>query len=292
MPQLLHGLSKSMNTRDECRSQGAIVCSKRSEPRRRGFPIRSLAPIITATPALLSASKQAVGALIESVSQNRWPAPAFAFFGELPSTDTLLRSLRDESRMVAWPEWVDPTPHSERLWVSHLQGKATWKDLLQDGVAKILLGRGRSSADVLASLIRCGAFEAAIEAGHFPGFGGTDTQPLLDEARDLSTHKAEIENRLDAIDRRMRALPGIALPASNRQSIESEVYEALGEVVRRQLAAAGRSWNVSKQSWWGLSRSGMLLTPNGAAAFRSSPTGLLEAVLWSTNKFPWMTRNG
>ena len=101
------------------------------------------------------------------------------------------------------------------------------------------MGRGRSSADVLASLIRCGAFEAAIEAGHFPGFGGTDTQPLLDEARDLSTRQAEIENRLDAIDRRMRALPGIALPASNRQSIESEVYEALGEVVRRELAAAG-----------------------------------------------------
>ena len=65
---------------------------------------------------------------------------------------------------------LDPTPKSERLWLCHLTGKATWGDLLQDAIAKLILGRDRSPKEVLLSLRSCGELDAVLAAGQFPDF--------------------------------------------------------------------------------------------------------------------------
>lgn len=189
--------------------------------------------------------EQGIGTLIGSIRRGEWPESSFAFLGELPSSDALFSSPEtDESPIhaaIKWPSWLDPTPSSERSWVCHLHGQLGWKDLLQDGIAKIILGRSRSPVEILESLMRCGEFEAVIEAARFPGFNDAATAPILGRAQDLNSRRGNIEIWLDDIDHRLATISGEELSHDAQlavQQLQGRVYEVLADIDRLDIDRA------------------------------------------------------
>jgi len=162
--------------------------------------------------------------VISSIADNEWPEPSLAFFGRLPSGETLFTSASacksDDAQSDPWPEWLDHNPRSERSWVSHLRGNVSWKDILQDGVAKILLKRERTPVAVLESLIAAGEYEAAIEAGRFPDFDTPESFPIVRKAEEISLLREEASTRFNDLDGRVRHLRLSVNSASQGARIE------------------------------------------------------------------------
>jgi hypothetical protein len=151
--------------------------------------------------------EKTVVSLISSLRQNQFPDAAFAFLGNLPTSDTLFNEPGSTATQPAlWPSWIDRNPKSERIWVCHLRGNLSWEDLLQDGIAKILLGRQRSEREILESFIQSGEFEAAIEASRFPGFSSNDLKPLVEQAQHLFFLQGNVERKVYDLDERLRQL--------------------------------------------------------------------------------------
>ena len=107
-----------------------------------------------------------------------------------------------------WPDWLEATPRSESSWVYHLHGELDWKNLLQDGIANILLLRSRSIGEILKSFIDCGEFEAVIEGCKFPEFEDPSVEHLIDQARESIFRMAEIEREVYEIDQKLTTLLG------------------------------------------------------------------------------------
>lgn len=198
--------------------------------------------------------EQSVGSLIKALRGNEWPEASLAFFGELPPSDTFFAlpgsAATAGGTEAHWPSWLEPTPQSERSWVCHLRGRLTWKDLLQDGVAKIILNRRRLPEQIIESFIQCGELEAAVEAGRFPEFRDPGAARLVGQARDRATRQDAVEEHLDRIDRRLRALSVEGLADETKQIIqrlEAEVYEVLADLDKLDLEKASRQTKLIAQ---------------------------------------------
>jgi hypothetical protein len=198
--------------------------------------------------------EQSVGTLIKALRDNQWPEATLAFCGELPPSGTFF-ALPERPATVGgteahWPSWLEPTPESERSWICHLRGRLTWKDLLQDGVAKIILNRRHQPEQIIESFIQCGELEAAVEAGRFPQFRGPSAARLVARARERATRRDAVEEHLDRIDRRLRALSVEGLADETKQTLqrlEAEVYEVLADLDKLDLEKASRQTKLIAQ---------------------------------------------
>jgi hypothetical protein len=158
--------------------------------------------------------ERSVSNLIKVLRQNERLDPPLSFFGELPPIETLFRTPNEQGvseysslQLANWPSWLDPTPKSERLWLCHLTGKAAWGDILQDAIAKLILGRDRSPKEVLLSLRSCGELDAILGAGQFPDFRqDSSITPILIETRDLASRREYIHQKLNELISRFDAL--------------------------------------------------------------------------------------
>lgn len=193
--------------------------------------------------------QKSVSNLIKALLQNERLDSPLAFFGELPPIETLF-VMPDEQRVSAysslqlanWPSWLDPTPQSERLWLCHLAGKATWGDLLQDAIAKLILGRDRSPKEVLLSLRSCGELDAVLAAGQFPGFRqDSSIAPILVETCDLASRREYINQKLNELSSRFDALSHSGLSGAElakAETCENSLLEAYDDLENLDLDKA------------------------------------------------------
>src|SRR5207247_1077296 len=194
--------------------------------------------------------ERSVSNLIKALQRNERLDPPLASFGELPPIETLFSMPGEQGaseysppQLTNWPSWLDPTPRSERLWLCHLTGKATWADLLQDGIAKLILGRDRSSQEVLLSLRSCDALDAVLAAGQFPGFCQDSSTPILAETRDLVSRRECINQNLNELSSRFDALSNSGLSGAElaeAEVCESSLLEAYDDLETLELDKAQR----------------------------------------------------
>ncbi|MGD0075659.1 MAG: ATP-binding protein [Candidatus Binataceae bacterium] len=188
-----------------------------------------------------------IAEVLASLRHGTWPQPTLAFFGELPSSDTLFQAPKGASASGAssapWPSWLEPTPFSERSWVTHLRGALRWKDLLQDGIAKFIVGDRKSAIEIIESLIECGEFEAAFQAGSFPEFAGEEISARIAQAEDLLKKQQSLEKWCEDLDTRIRNLSSGEVPSALRPLLaqaEAALFDALACLDKAEIDQAGQ----------------------------------------------------
>ncbi|MGH8070785.1 MAG: AAA family ATPase [Candidatus Entotheonellia bacterium] len=189
--------------------------------------------------------------LIKALQRNERLDPPLAFFGELPLIETLFSMPGEQGaseysplQLANWPSWLDTTPRSERLWLCLRTGKATWTDLLQDGIAKLILGRDRSPEEVLLSFRSCGELDAVLAAGKFPDFcQDSSVTSILVETRDLASRRGHINQKLNELSSRFDALSKSGLSGAElaeAEACENSLLEAYDDIENLDLDKAER----------------------------------------------------
>lgn len=185
-----------------------------------------------AEPGSVEWLERGMGELLSQLRDGNRPDHSLAFFGELPAVDTLFQAHEAGSRVEGaepkrgaarepWPSWLDRTPHSERLWVRGLRGEVTWLDVLQDGVARLLLGRRRTPAQVLQSFLDARELDAALEAAQFPGFHGTaEMTPLVQQLRELADQSQQLRHQLEELETRHTVLLQARITPQERELLD------------------------------------------------------------------------
>lgn len=185
-----------------------------------------------AEPGSVEWLERGMGELLSQLRDGNRPDHSLAFFEELPAADTLFHAHEAGSQMEGaepkrraarepWPAWLDRTPHSERLWVRGLRGEVTWLDVLQDGVARQLLGRRRTPAQVLQSFLDARELDAALEAVQFSGFHGTaELTPLVQQLRELADQSQQLRHQLEELETRHTALLQARITSQERELLD------------------------------------------------------------------------
>ena len=217
--------------------------------------------------------------LIKAIRSREIPEAPFAFFGDLPPIEKLFpaqgfqqtKGIADviqdkvtysgEQSKLGYDEWhvgMTRTPIFGRLWLCYLDGNYTWADLLQEGIAMLLLNHMPSPVDALTSFLKCGRPDAVLEAVRFSDYQEVDgISELVQKANDLNRTKEKISQKLDEASHQLNVFPRDKLKVKDSlklDNIELELLTAMEFFDSNQLEKAEQKVNELRDELEGLTK--------------------------------------
>jgi len=180
--------------------------------------------------------------LINTIRSREIPEAPFAFFGILPSIENLFsdkgssptaaiadiikakvadgESLNEFS-YYDWHIDMARSPILGRLWLCYLEGSYSWKDILQEGIAVLLLNNIPSSIEGLNSFLEYGRPEAVLEAERLYDYQEVDgITEVVQKAKDLKRKKEKISQQLNEMSHKLNVFPRVELKVKDNLKLD------------------------------------------------------------------------